>query len=190
MPNAHNTLTLSVLYVILSPLFAISYSQQGEYKASSLAPSHASFLLTSLLTYRRAYLGGPLADCLPRIAHVRGQGDARPHGKNGRLTKIGSHAVLLAGNGIAVCASSVRRVNASNSARFSINHLATPASSRCASASSNSSFDRFSACAERSRAASSNSRIVRSEDSSKNSKGGNDGRFNLASGQQQYQFAS
>lgn len=83
-----------------------------------------------------------------------------------------TYAVFLPGKAMTVWASSVRRAIAKTSARFSSIHLATPAHSLCANASSHSAFAAFRHLAERFNAANSNSCSEFVEHSNRYSKGG------------------
>lgn len=103
---------------------------------------------------------------------------------NNRSTTSGKHnqAVLLAGNSKGTCTSRVLRAASNRLALFSISQRVTPAISICASAASLSSRALLAHCAALSKAASSRSLRLISEQDSKYSVGGSGG-FKQASGQ-------
>lgn len=84
-----------------------------------------------------------------------------------------AHALFLSGNGIAVCPSTVLLACLSSSLRLSIKNRATPAASRCATASSHSFLAARRHCWLRFKQASSKSPRLPSEQLKRYSIGGN-----------------
>jgi hypothetical protein len=160
----------------MTPLFLamrecpISYSSvnlRSQYYAHSLLVSNPRQIRTSLRN--QACVTGARINLLT----MRCAGEFGASERIATSTfKTGRQALFLSGNTKTTCVSTVFRACFKMCARFSINHRATPATSRCATASSHSIFARFRQFAERFNAAISRSCKDTTEHSNRYSSGG------------------
>lgn len=131
---------------------------EGPRSAESLNPSGVTVERESGWNGETYRLSGRERGCSRRALRRRERMLYRPPSQFSLLGHGVSHALFLCGNGIVLCApSSVKLACLSSSRRLSINHLATPAASRCARASSHSPRAAFRHCWLRFRQASSTS---------------------------------